>query len=64
MNRIAAADVKDYTINRGVFEYEKDYSSQLPGCRWSDRCRSGSDRMWWFFLQHRFFRCKLCCRFF
>ncbi len=22
---------------------KKDYSPQLPGCRWSDRCRSGPD---------------------
>ena len=52
--------MKDYTIDRGVFEYEKDYPSQLPGCRWSDRCRSGFDRLRWFLFQHRFFYRKLC----
>ena len=53
MNRIPSGQGKLYCIDRGVFEYEKDLSPQLSGCRCCFRCRSGYDCL-------RRFR-KLCC---
>ena len=47
----------------GLYHSETVVSSQLSGSCRSVRCRSGSDRLRWFFRKHRFLRGKLCCFF-